>query len=531
MPSTVSNIALGAGKKRILVLCGNDHRGISVANIYAEMLADHELIFLEEKVLSPGRIKNFVKRRLKSKGFLSLLGSLLYYAMLIIRPENKPKRRYKARLVVGNFSKSDAVEDLIREFKPDAALVAFCGLLDDELLELLPHATYNIHPGINPRYRGFGNIWALYENETELLGYTIHKVDKGIDTGEPVAVKKLGLRSLAVESFSDIDLPVASLAARHLAGLLLGQREAEIPSDFAALDSRMYGVPTLSVFWRARKNYLAALARAPRHILITGASGGIGRALAEKFAAPGVRLSLWGRDKARLEEAAAACRGKGAESFIIQQDLRELEKSRELLASLDKEHPVDLAIIGSGVTSGTLSDGSPEPVADACRTMNINASAAINMGGALLELMRPRGTGQVAFISSVASLYPLPDSPAYSAAKVALAYYARAMRPLVRPLQLSIIYPGYVDSPMSRRLDGAQPMRWSAPKAAAYICKKLDKGKRRIVFPKLLALGTLLLNFLPSPVAEFFLKRFAFVVLPSEEPQSPDASPAEKNNA
>lgn len=517
MAGNTSNIALGAGKKRILVLCGNDSRAISAANIYAEMLSDHELAFLEEKVVSPGRSKKFVKRRLKSKGFLSLLGSLLYYGMLIIRPENKPRRRYKPRLTVSDFSKSGAVEDFIREFKPEAALVAFCGLLDDDLLKLLPEASYNIHPGINPRYRGFGNIWALYENETGCLGYTIHKVDQGIDTGERVAVKKLGLRSLALKSFADLDLPVARVAARHLAGLLLGQREAEIPEEFRDLESRAYGVPTLPVFWRARKNYRAALAKAPRHILITGASGGIGRALAEEFSGPGVRLSLWGRDAARLEECAAACRAKGAETAVIQQDLREFEASRAALARLDAEHPVDLAVLGAGVTSGSLACGSPEPVADACRTMSVNATAAINMCGALLELMRQRAAGQVAVISSVASLYPLPDSPAYSAAKVALAYYARAMRPLVRPVQVSVIYPGYVDSPMSRRLDGAQPMRWSTAKAAAYIRKRLDAGSRSIVFPKLLALGMVLLNFMPSVMSGFFLKRFGFVVLPPEE--------------
>ena len=502
--------------KRILVMCGNDAAAVTAANVYAENLQGHDLRFLEERIVSADRVCAFSRRRLRARGIFSLLGSLAYYGMRLVRPAGIPDKKYRPELTVDSFNSASAVRDRIQDFKPDIVLVCFCSVLGKDLLRLLPDAAYNIHPGINPRYRGFGNIWAAYENNTDCLGYTIHKLDEGTDTGERVAVVRLSPQDLAGVPFADIDIPAASRAAKHLAGMLLGIQDASIPEEFRDMPSRLYGVPTLPVFLKARRNFAAALRR-PRHILVTGASSGLGKALAVQYAEPGVRLSLWARDAARLEAVAALCREKGAQTALISQDVRDLEQSRAILGRIHAEFPIDLAILGAGVSSGTLPDGSPEPVEDACRVMTVNATASINMAGALFGLMRTRGSGHVACISSIAAFYPLPDSPAYSAAKVALAYYGKAMRPLVRPLRVSVVYPGYVDSPMSHRLSGPQPMRWSAGKAAAHIRGRLDAGAGSIVFPIPLAFGSLLLHVLPLPVADFFARRFGFSIRPDEE--------------
>lgn len=515
--SAVSGTPLDAEAKRVLVLCGNDAPSITAANVYAELLHDRDVRILEERIVSPRRILNFSRRRLRAKGILSLLDSFLYYGARFVAPGVKPQRRYRTELTTDDFNSDPAVAAFIGRFDPDVVLVGFCGLLGRELLRILPSRVYNTHPGINPRYRGFGNIWALSEDNPDCVGYTIHKVDEGADTGERIAVQKFAPQELSGVAFIDMDVPAADMAARRMAGILLGREEGGVPETFRDLPSRFYGVPTFSAFLRARKNFQKTRRRPPRNILITGASSGLGGALAEEYAAPGTRLILWARDLARLEATAALCRAKGAETVVVSRDVRDLEESRRLLETLDAERPLDLAVLGAGVSSGTLPGGEPESAEDACRTITVNALAAINMAGTLCGRMAARKHGRVAVLSSIAALYPLPDSPAYSAAKAALAYYARGVRPSFPGVGISVVYPGYVDTPMSRRLSGPQPMRWSAAKAAAHIRERLDSGAETIVFPRLLAAGTWLLNLPPAWIANFFLKRFGFSIEPDGE--------------
>lgn len=276
-----------------------------------------------------------------------------------------------------------------------------------------------------------------------------------------------------------------------------------------------------------------------QHILITGASGGLGQALALRYAAKGVVLSLWGRDAARLEAIAAACTAKGAECVVIRQDIREREASREKLLELDAARPLTMAILNSGVSSGLLPQKKPgngglEPVEDACRVMEVNALGAINLMAALLEPMTARNAGHIVLIASIAALYPLPGSPGYSASKAALSTFARATRMALADsrVRISIVYPGYIETPMSRRLKGPQPLRTTAEAAAAHIASRLLAGKDTIVFPRLLALGTRLLHVFPEPLAAFFLRSFAFTVEPDKESPaykgSNDADPSKR---
>ncbi|MCC2105635.1 MAG: SDR family NAD(P)-dependent oxidoreductase, partial [Hyphomicrobiales bacterium] len=90
----------------------------------------------------------------------------------------------------------------------------------------------------------------------------------------------------------------------------------------------------------------------PRSILITGASSGIGRALAREYAAAGVRLTLVGRDAARLEAVAADCRAKGAGVEIGQVDVRDRQGMHDFLRAADAKHPLDLVVANAGINTG-----------------------------------------------------------------------------------------------------------------------------------------------------------------------------------
>lgn len=255
-----------------------------------------------------------------------------------------------------------------------------------------------------------------------------------------------------------------------------------------------------------------------RHILISGASSGIGRALSLLYAAPGISLSLWGRKRERLEEVAAQCRALGADCRVLVMDMRDFEGSRALLREMKQRQPVDLAFLNAAVTSGTLPDGSPEPVEEACLTMETNAVGTVNMAATLLEGMRERG-GHLVLVSSLAFASSFGDCAAYCASKAAVAFYARALRnaPKGSRVRVSTVYPGYVESPMSARILGPQPMRVSAEEAAAHIRARLEAGSDCIAFPRLLALGSLAMLLLPGPLARFINRRLGFCVRPGAQ--------------
>ncbi|MDR0828109.1 MAG: SDR family NAD(P)-dependent oxidoreductase [Desulfovibrio sp.] len=256
-----------------------------------------------------------------------------------------------------------------------------------------------------------------------------------------------------------------------------------------------------------------------RHILISGASGGLGGALAERLAQPDVSLSLWGRDTGRLAQIDSRCQTKGASVSVVRQDLRDPDAVCQRLQDLDAERPVDVAIFNAGVSSGLSPDGGFESAAAACRTLMVNTVGAVGMAALLLERMARRDNGHLVFISSLAALYPLPGSPAYSASKAALSVYARAVRSgrAGKKPRISIVYPGYVDTPMSQRIIGPQPLRWSADKAASYIVARLEAGADIIAFPFFLFLGIRLLSLLPSPAADMCLRFFSFSVEPDKD--------------
>lgn len=246
---------LGAGVKgpmRILVMCGNDAVPVTAANVYAGMPGEHDVRFIEEKVLSLRRIARFSLRRLKTRGPLSLFGSYLFYLRKFMQGEKKVPRLYKPELTVSDLSEDPAVLAYIKTFNPDLIIIGFCGLLSRDFLRSVNRPIVNTHPGINPRYRGFGNIWAFYEDNAFCTGYTIHAVDAGIDTGEPVAVSAVDFNGVP---FDAIDQHAAHLAAHCLVRLIQGEQEAEIPKKFRELPSAFYGVPTLVSYFKARRNY------------------------------------------------------------------------------------------------------------------------------------------------------------------------------------------------------------------------------------------------------------------------------------
>ncbi|WP_063533522.1 SDR family NAD(P)-dependent oxidoreductase [Burkholderia sp. MSMB1589WGS] len=256
---------------------------------------------------------------------------------------------------------------------------------------------------------------------------------------------------------------------------------------------------------------------APHHVVITGASAGLGRALALAYAAPGVVLGLVGRDAARLDACAQACRARGAEVVVGQFDVRDAERAQAWLWAFDDAHPIDLLIANAGVASTLSSASDWEGLERTARVVDTNFYGALQAALPVIERMRPRGRGRIAMVSSLAALRGMAISPAYCASKAAIKAYADSVRPLLARdgVGMSVILPGFVKTAMSDVFPGDKPFLWSADRAAAHIRAKLAAGRAEIAFPALLAFGMRLLTLLPAALADAILGRLSY--LPREE--------------
>ncbi|UES51302.1 SDR family NAD(P)-dependent oxidoreductase [Roseibium aggregatum] len=245
-------------------------------------------------------------------------------------------------------------------------------------------------------------------------------------------------------------------------------------------------------------------------IVLTGASGGIGQALAREYAGPGIYFALIARDEARLEALLKEIRELGADGEISAIDIRDREALHGYLSDLDARHPVDLVIANAGVTAGLGPNRTRETNADSDRQIDVNYRGVVNTLTGLVDNMQKRRQGQLVLISSLAGMRALPDMPSYSATKAALIAYGHSLRGWLKPFGISvtIICPGFITSPMSARHNGAKPFEMPASKAAALMRQAIDRRKPFYAFPFLLAWGIRLQNLLPTKIGDLFMGGF-----------------------
>jgi short-subunit dehydrogenase len=247
----------------------------------------------------------------------------------------------------------------------------------------------------------------------------------------------------------------------------------------------------------------------PKSLLITGASSGIGRAVARVYAEPGRRLTLIGRNAERLESVARECSAKGATVETAVLDVREREQMWRQLRDLDTQHEFDLVLANAGIATG-LKPGQFTENPDAVRsTIATNLFGVLNTVEPLIEPMCARGRGQIAMVSSIAAIRGLPYSPAYCASKAAVHLYADSLRGNLerRGVKVSLICPGFVHTAMNERLIAAKPLAISDEKAARIIRRGLDNRRTLIAFPRLLYLGARLISFLPARIVDAAMNR------------------------
>lgn len=229
-------------------------------------------------------------------------------------------------------------------------------------------------------------------------------------------------------------------------------------------------------------------------VFITGASSGLGAALAQHYGKAGARLGLAGR---RLDALQVTANGLDARCYVA--DVRELAAIQTAAeAFLSECGPPDIVIAAAGISVGTLT----EDAADASvfrAVMDTNVLGFVHTFQAFIAPMRARGNGVLCGISSVSGVRGLPGGGAYSASKAAATVYLESLRLELRSSGLAVVTvaPGFIDTPMTHINPYPMPFKMSAASAAHKIARCIARRRAYRVIPWQMAWVARVLKWLP----------------------------------
>ncbi|MGB0671005.1 MAG: SDR family NAD(P)-dependent oxidoreductase [Rhodospirillales bacterium] len=246
-----------------------------------------------------------------------------------------------------------------------------------------------------------------------------------------------------------------------------------------------------------------------RSVIITGASSGIGAALARLYAKPGRSLALTGRDGPRLEAVAADCRALGAEVESQLIDVADRGPMTAWITERDAVVPTDLVIANAGISGGTGGSAGGETEEQTRRLFATNLGGVHNTVLPLIEPMRRRGRGQIALMASLAAYRGFASAPAYCATKAAVKVWGEGLRPWLAEdgVKVSVICPGFVESRITDANSFPMPLLMPADKAARIIARGLERNRPRIAFPWPMVALVQLTALLPPALLEPLMRR------------------------
>lgn len=221
----------------------------------------------------------------------------------------------------------------------------------------------------------------------------------------------------------------------------------------------------------------------PKNILISGAGSGIGRALAVAYSKAGVNLFLCGRNLEKLSATKILCEELKANVLLEVLDVAEEVAVKNWIEKIEENFELDLVIANAGISAGTA--GGVESFAQVQKIFSTNLNGVLNLIHPAIEKMKLRKKGQIALVSSLAGFRGLPSSPAYSASKSAVRVYGEALRGNLAQfgIEVNMICPGYIKTPMTDVNEFPMPFLMNVEKAVRIIKDGLEKNKSRIAFP------------------------------------------------
>lgn len=247
----------------------------------------------------------------------------------------------------------------------------------------------------------------------------------------------------------------------------------------------------------------------PTSILITGASSGLGLALATAHAAPGVTLFLSALDADALAAAARLCRERGAEVDSCTLDVRAREPMTNWVRRCDARKPLDRVIANAGISaSSSGADGEDE---DVTRTIfATNVDGVLNTVFPAATAMCSRRRGQIALVSSLAGYRGTRRSAAYCASKAAVRVLGEGLRARLAPdgVRVSVICPGLLAVGQTASRHERSPWQLDADRAVRVILRGLARDRGLIGVPWVMACGARWTAALPDGLLAWFLRRF-----------------------
>lgn len=244
-----------------------------------------------------------------------------------------------------------------------------------------------------------------------------------------------------------------------------------------------------------------------RRIWLTGASRGIGAALAEQLLRSGERVAISART---LEPLQTLAERYPEQVLIVAGDLTDASQVHAMAARIAEQWgALDSVILNAGTCEYV--DVADFQAAMLERVLRANLFSAGYCIEVALPLLRAGNQPHLIGVSSSVTYLPLPRAEAYGASKAALRYLLQALRVDLASegIDVTLVSPGFVDTPLTQKNDFAMPLRWSAEKAAAHIAARLPKRPYEIAFPGPFIALLRLLGHLPNSLQLAIGKRMA----------------------
>lgn len=241
-------------------------------------------------------------------------------------------------------------------------------------------------------------------------------------------------------------------------------------------------------------------------VFITGASSGIGEALAREYAARGATLGLLARRAERLTALLASLPGEHA---VFSADVTRADEVTKAAEAFIARHGVpDIVIANAGVSVGTLTSEADDLRAFE-QVLRTNVLGMVASFQPFVKPMRARRSGHLVGVSSVAGVRGLPGSGAYSASKAAVSRYLESLRVEMRGTGVRVmeIRPGYIATPMTAVNTYPMPFILSADEAAKRFVRAIDSGCDRATIPWQMAIVAKLLELLPNALYDGIFSR------------------------
>jgi short-subunit dehydrogenase len=243
------------------------------------------------------------------------------------------------------------------------------------------------------------------------------------------------------------------------------------------------------------------------HVFITGASSGLGAALARAYAQRGAALGLLARRADKLQDLAQSLDGNIAACYAV--DVTDFEALRNALQRHLQDYGCpDIVIANAGVSAGTLTEIA-EDLAVFQEIVQTNLTATVATFQPFIDAMKVRGSGTLVGIASVAGVRGLPGAGAYSASKAGVMAYLESLRLELAPFGIRVltIAPGYIDTPMTRHNPYPMPFLMPAETFAEKALRVIAQQKKMSVIPWQMGWVARLLRWLPITCYDWLFTR------------------------